>query len=103
MTKEPAAGIGVVISLFFTLLWQIMAQYDVAIADGLKTSVEAFIQAILLLPAVAGFLIRFQVTPVDKAEAAIDAERANAQSVVNRAYKAGPSDPKPALEPKTTL
>jgi hypothetical protein len=87
MNSEPAVGTGAVISAGLALLWIILKQSGVGITEDLKNAVEAFIYALMALPLVAGFLIRFMVTPTAKAEDAIE-----------EAYVATPGvDKKPTL------
>jgi hypothetical protein len=115
MDKEPAAGIGGVISAALLVGWLILDQTGVGITEDMKDAVNALIYALTAVPFIAGLLIRTQVTPVAKAEAAVATikenaatalavERANAQEAVNAAYSATPTiDPKPLLAPPVTL
>lgn len=72
MNEEPAAGIGVLISALLAMIWVILDTAGVAMTDNLKNAVQAFIYALIAVPAVTGLLIRFFVTPTAKAEEKIE-------------------------------
>lgn len=71
MDKEPAVALGTAMTAFLAAIFALLRAFNIAATAEMEASVTALVVALLMFPAVSGFLIRFFVfSPQSAAEIA---------------------------------
>ena len=71
MDREPAVALGTAMTAFLAAVFALLRAFNVAATAEMEAATTAFVVALLMFPAISGFLIRFFVfSPNSAAEIA---------------------------------